>query len=490
VHQAKLLITATLLLVATPTWAGPLDDPHVGSLGFSGPTTGDLTAVYWNPGALGMMQGNQFMFGASLRATGVTVNRAPIDSATGLPGGTTTFPSASGHGLEHPFAWPPGSGGFIGLGAGVAGRFAIAVAAYTPFSQKLRFDVAAGGEQPTRYHLLSVDSRQLALASGLAIELSDSLQVGVAPGLLFSYGRLVLDEDTALANPSANGPGNPGVENDSAAARYDLASSGTHAPAYFVVAGIHYRHAAWEAGFSYASAPLSNGGMIKLAMERSQVTPPSGTADLCSALGHSPCVSGEMRYRLPDIFTAGVTWHATRHLDAVAFVRWVRTSAYDQVTIRLVGPSSDSSLGRNLPSQLNLYRGFQDSWDMRARLVYAPVPWFRFSGTLRMETSAVPEANVNAAAVDGAKIEPALATEFTIGRHVKIGGGYALMWMFPVTVRDSRFDPTAASACAQAADDLSLPACQARLAGQARPTAAGTYKMMRHTLAIITTVMF
>jgi len=62
-----------LLLVATPALAGPLDDPHVGSLGFSGPTTGDLTAVYWNPAALGLLQGNQFMFGASLRATQVTV---------------------------------------------------------------------------------------------------------------------------------------------------------------------------------------------------------------------------------------------------------------------------------------------------------------------------------------------------------------------------------------------------------------------------------
>jgi len=127
---------------------------------------------------------------------------------------------------------------------------------------------------------------------------------------------------------------------------------------------------------------------------------------------------------------------------------------------------------------------------MRVRLVHAPLPWFRWSGTLRMETSAVPEANVNAAAVDGFKLEPALAVEFTLGRHLRIGAGYALTWMFPVTVGTSAFNPAAATACAAAAGDLSLPACQTRLAGQARPTAAGSYKMLQQTLALMTTLGF
>jgi long-subunit fatty acid transport protein len=484
-------------MVATPALAGPMDDPHVGSLGFSGPTTGDLTAVYWNPAALGMLQGNQFMFGASLRATRVTVDRSPIDPMTGLPGGTGSFPSATGHGLEQPVAWPPGPAGFLGVGVGVSRRFALAFVAYTPFSQKLSFDVAAGGEQPTRYHLVSIDSRQLALVPGLAIQLSDSLQVGVAPGLLFSYGRLVFDEDTALGNPSATfcgtaPPAPCGVENSLAAARYDLATQGTQAPSYFVAGGIHFRRAAWEAGLAYTSAPLGTGGTVKLAVERSQVTPPSTatTTDLCSALGHSPCVSGEMRYRLPDLFTAGVTWHATQHLDAVGIVRWVRYGSYDRIAIRVVGPSGSGLPGSGLPDQLTLYRGFQDSWDMRARLVHAPLSWFRWSGTLRMETSAVPEPNVNAAAVDGTKIEPLLATEFALGRHVRIAVGYALTWMFPVTVDASTFDPAAAAACKLAGEDLALPACQTRLAGQARPTAVGSYKMLRHTLALTTTVNF
>jgi long-subunit fatty acid transport protein len=197
-----------------------------------------------------------------------------------------------------------------------------------------------------------------------------------------------------------------------------------------------------------------------------------------------------MRYHLPDFFNVGVTWHATSHLAATGMVRWLRYGSYDQVNIRMVGPSGNGLLGKSIADQLVLYRGFQDSWDLRARLVHTPAAWFRWSGTVRMETSAVPAANVNAAAVDGLKLEPVLAAEFTIGRHVRLEAGYALTWMVPVTVDDSVFSPTAAATCAEAGGDLSVPACRTRLAGQARPTAAGRYTMLRHTLALMTTVSF
>ncbi|HEX7597285.1 MAG TPA: hypothetical protein VF518_03660, partial [Polyangia bacterium] len=218
-----------------------------------------------------------------------------------------------------------------------------------------------------------------------------------------------------------------------------------------------------------------------LGMEQSRVTPPSG--EVIS-------VSSDMRFHLPDIYTAGVTWHATRKLAATGIVRWLRYSSYDKIDIRVVGPSGNGTLGTTLPDQLVLYRGFQDSWDLRGRLVHTPASWFRWSGTLRLETSAVPTANVNPAAVDGLKLEPALAAEFTVGRHVHLELGYALAWMFPVTVDTSVFNPTAAATCVQASGDLSTPACRTRLAGQARPTAAGRYSMLRNTLALMTTLNF
>src|SRR5438128_4562303 len=50
-----------LLAPARSAVAVPLDDPNVGGIGFSGPTTGDPAAVYWNPAALGLMHGPQLL---------------------------------------------------------------------------------------------------------------------------------------------------------------------------------------------------------------------------------------------------------------------------------------------------------------------------------------------------------------------------------------------------------------------------------------------
>jgi long-subunit fatty acid transport protein len=442
-----------------------------------------MAAVYWNPAALGLIKGYQIMLGGGLRSTKVTVDRTAIDPSTGLPGGSTTFPSATGRGLEHPVAWPVGPTGFWGAGIEVAGRFAIGLAGYTPFSHKLKFEASANGDQPaTRYHLVNVAARHHAMAAALAIQISDWLQIGVAPGLLLSYGHMVFDDPAS----KCSGDGPCGVENPTNTVRYDLGTRGTQAPAYFVSAGIHYHHAPWDIGFSYTSAPLGTEGQIRLAMQQTQVSSP---AVLGSGLCDS-CVLGEMRYRLPEMFTAGATWQAAPHVSITGIARWLRYSSHDNIDLRLVGPSGGGLASSGASEHLTLYRGFQDSWDWRARVVHNPVPWWRWSGTLRMETSAVPTSNVNAGAVDGFKVEPILASEVSLGRHLRLEAGYALEWMLPVSVDNSVFDPSAAAACAQTQGDLRAPSCQARRVGQARPTAAGRYTMLRHTLAFVATVSF
>jgi hypothetical protein len=142
-----------------------------------------------------------------------------------------------------------------------------------------------------------------------------------------------------------------------------------------------------------------------------------------------------------------------------------------------------------VPDHLVLYRGFQDSLDLRGRVVYE-TKQFRVGGTLRLETSAVPASHVNAAAIDGTKLEPSLAAEMRIWRQIRLSAGYAFTWMFPVDTGASVFDPTAAAACTSAGGDLSTPACQARMNGQARPSAAGTYHLWRQTFSVLTTIAF
>jgi long-subunit fatty acid transport protein len=473
-------VAATFL--AARALAGPLEDAHVADTGFAGPTTGDLASVYWNPAGLGLLQGPQVMVGGAWQTTSVSVNRMSIDPATGGNPGSRNFPAASGSGTLQPFRWPPGPGGFAAIGAGIGRRFGIALALYSPFSSTLTMKPADDGSLPTRYHLVSMRFDHTALATGLAIHASDSIQVGVTPGLLFPSAHLVFDEDTGI--------GGAGIENPTKSARYDLASNGIQIPSYFMSFGADYRRGRFSLGISYTTAPLGTGGLVTLPLDNTQITPPGGAAgDLCAATSTANCLVGQMRYRLPSMYVAGATWQATPHWSATGIARWIRNGAHDNITILVAGPASGSQLGSSIPDHVVLYRGFTDSFDLRGRAVYED-KHFRASGTLRLETSAVPASHVNAAAIDGTKVTPSLAVEMRVWRQVRMSAGYAFTYMLPVDAGTSAFDPTAASACTAAVGDLSTPACQARANGQARPSAAGTYHMWRQTLSVYTSFGF
>ena len=157
--------------------------------------------------------------------------------------------------------------------------------------------------------------------------------------------------------------------------------------------------------------------------------------------------------------------------------------------------------GRNLPQHVVLWRGFKDVWDTRLRISYWWRERIRVGAMLRVETSAVDTAAVNAAAVDGFKLQPVGLIEFRILRQLWLGGGYGITFMRAVNVTDSVFKPELATGCVDppsadpnmpggANGSLTSPACQARLAGQARPTAAGRYTAQTQDFGVTLTLKF
>jgi hypothetical protein len=478
VHLAGLAV----LLLGARAYAGPLDDPHAADTGFSGPTTGDLTAVYWNPAGLGLLQGAQVMLGGAWQSTKVSVDRMSIDPATGNNPGARSFPQASGSGTQHPFRWPPGPGGFFAIGAGIGNRFGIALALYAPYASGLDMKPTGDGEEPTRYHLVRMRFAHTALATGLGIHASESIRIGVASGFIFPSAQLVFDEDTGLGRTSV-------VEDPGQAVRYDLASSGIISPLYFISVGAHYRRGRFSLGLAYTSAPLGTGGLVTLPMDDTKLVRQVDGSGLCAPLGPQDCLAGQLLYRLPSIYTLGATWQLNAHWSATGIVRWMRNSAHDKVTVLLSGPSSQPALGDSVPDHVVLYRGWRDSFDLRGRAVYTN-KHFRMSGTLRLETSAVPNGHVNAAAIDGLKLEPQVAVEMRVWRQIRLSVSYALAYMLPVDTGGSVFDPQAVSTCAASGGELSTPACRARQLGQARPSAAGSYTLWRQALSVHTSFGF
>ena len=99
--------------------------------------------------------------------------------------------------LRQPFQWPPGPGAYVALGYG-SDRFTLAFATYMPYLEKITFPTSPTGNEPTRYQVLSMDLRNLALVPALAIRFGNDFRVGLSSGFLFSTGSLSFAEDTAL----------------------------------------------------------------------------------------------------------------------------------------------------------------------------------------------------------------------------------------------------------------------------------------------------
>jgi hypothetical protein len=198
-------------------------------------------------------------------------------------------------------------------------------------------------------------------------------------------------------------------------------------------------------------------------------------------------VFGDLTYRLPDIWTGGVTFHLGPGLEVSGTLRWIWLHLHDRIDLRFTGPTLEAS---GLPQHIVLYRGFRDVWDARVRVAYWWRERVRVGAALRLETSAVDATSVTPAAVDGLKLQPILLAEVKVSRHLWLGGGYGITFMPEVTVTSSRFDPALATACTQAGNDLANAACQAQLQGRARPSANGTYQRTVQDFGLTLTARF
>jgi len=237
---AEVIVAVTVL--ARTAAAAPLDDPFVGGLTFTGQTSANLGAIYWNPAALGLVRGFQLMAVASAQLSSVDVSRSPIDGPPPM-----TFPSVRARDLAWPSPFGPHS--YLALSTDFGGdRFTIAFATYMPYLQRITYPLAMNGNEPTRYHALAIDLRNLELAPALSIRFGNDFRIGFAPGFLFSTGRLSFAEDLGIdggMTPTNTCGGAPcGVENTAAAARYDISSGNGIGDAKFSVtlgAGLYYR---------------------------------------------------------------------------------------------------------------------------------------------------------------------------------------------------------------------------------------------------------
>ena len=467
------------------SWAG---------MSFDGPTSANLGAVYWNPAALGLVRGFQLMVAGSGRLSTVDVNRASIDPTTGMPGGTTTVPGGAGARSDLAVAVRPAQ--LLRAQHGLRRRslhdrvrdvHALPAADHLPaVAERQRADAlpdagarpaqpAAGAgavdplrplspnqNEPTRYHALALDLRNLALAPALSIRFGNDFRVGFAPGFLFSTGRLIFAEDLGLDGgtlvPRALHAAPVRRREPGAAARYDVSSGNGLGDAKFSVtlgAGIYYRRKSFELGVAYQSRPLgSDVPGVEVAGQHTTVTLPprdpmgGGSPLTCPNGQSSRCIFGDVSYRLPDVWIAGATWRLAPGLELSAMVRWLWLHDARPDRHPPVGPDAGHD-GHDIPQHIVLYRGFKDVWDTRVRVSYWWRERVRVGAMLRVETSAVDtRRRQRRRGRRASRSSPSRLIEFRLLRQLWLGGGYGVTFMRAVDVTDSVFKPELATACA------------------------------------------
>ncbi|HTA21633.1 MAG TPA: outer membrane protein transport protein, partial [Polyangia bacterium] len=294
---ARLAWIAITLSAATAA-AAPLDEPFVGGLGFNGPTSGSVAAIYWNPAALGLVRGTQILISGDGRLTTTTVHRASIDPTTGAPGSGLAPGSATASNLMQPLQYPIGPGAFMGISSDLGGdRFTIGFATYVPSIEQTKFALTPANNEPTRYQALQIDLRNLALVPALSVRFGDDLRLGIAPGFLFSTGEIMFDEDTAL-DAGAPGLKRFGAENPAAAARYDVRSGNGLGDATFsftLGGGLFYRIKSFDIGLSYQSRPIGSAVPgVEVAAEQTTAYAPGGAPVTCPTGSTTRCVFGDL----------------------------------------------------------------------------------------------------------------------------------------------------------------------------------------------------
>lgn len=469
------------LVSARAASATPLDEPFVGGIGFSGPTSGDITAVYWNPAALSLLTGTEFHASGVFGSASTTVQRAPV--------GGMSFPKAQGSSSLVSKPWSPGPGQFLGIGANVLGRFTLAVAGYWPSYERVRYEPSADDSLPTRYHGIDLDLRNFALVPALAIRFGKFIHLGFAPGFLFASGHFTFDDDSGINQ------GMPAAENPQFATRYNLnAGDSTLAPspAYTLGAGLHYKRDDWSVGLAYTSRTLGNeGDGVRLSIRDGSIANDSGGVlkSPCPPTDNAPCLNGELSYRLPDTFIAGATWQMNERWSFTGTARYQTFSVHDRMVLTLAAPVG-SGLGENgVRSRIVFDRGFQNRTEVRANAIRKFGQRARVGAGLRVATSAIPLNRVTPVAVDGLTFSPFFMGEVSF-RGLSFRAGYALAFMPERNVTNSAFNPADASTCVASGYDLANPACKGYSQGTGRPTANGRYRFMSHTLSVSVVARF
>jgi long-subunit fatty acid transport protein len=464
------------LVVAGPAGAQSFMSPLVGGFVFSGPASAHVTSIYYNPAAIGLIDGTAFHLSFQGTFDSTSIDRAPISPATGAvasPGtpGARTFAGVR----ERTFA----PGGFFGLTTDLGtDNVTLGVALYTPYYEWRapgKPQPVPGQDGPTRFHLLETTQYHLFITPVVSFRVVKEFYVGAGIDVVWSdLANLTFDRDTALEGKQCD-VARDGVESDACTERVRVKGSNwsVSVPVGILIRpfkrldiGVTYRSGLF--GTTRANVPFIGSGTL---------TSPGDTT------GHD--VFARTTMHVPHMLLAGMQLELTPRLDLGLSGRWLHWASEEVMEVRL---SSASATERDVPERIALYRGYQDTFTVKALFGYRPVPVLRLGFGGIVQSPPIATRAVSPAVVDGWQLWGLVLGEVQVLRWMSVSGGYGLRVMLPRSPDASIFDPLYQVDCAASRYDI--PTCRPANRGRGVASGAGKYTSYGHQFGVASTVQF
>ncbi len=399
-------LASLLCLLAQPALAGGFLVSKIGG-DRAGPASAEPSAIFWNPGALGLIEGTRLMLDTNLIHRRASFTRA-VDGRYGGQAELTDLNAqpalfaVSDLGLDD---WS------FGLGV------------HAPFGSGSAWDDPAG---PQRHHAIWGGITSVFVTPTASYRVTDGLHVGAS----LSYVRAsvtsyrAIDFGAEIADVTggevpAEQPGNEGR------ALLDFAG---HAAAWSL--GLTWRTGPVVLGAAYASAVH-----ILLPGELSLYVPRN---DFFRGLtGGDITAPAHLSTTWPDAARVGAAWTIDERWSATLSLEWARWSRYEAVHID-VEPDAVDGLG-----DLDQHRqmDWQDTVGLRLGARYRVLPTVELFGGLGGETGAVPDRRLDPSIYDALKGGGALGVAWAITDHITWTTSYSHLVYRPTAVTESAQRP-------------------------------------------------
>lgn len=449
-------VFVAVLWCAARAGASGLNPPGIGHA-WSGVTTADAAAVFWNPAMLAnvrkkRVEGNldlvfprieytrerrgvyqredSFKFKLPLEES--DIDRTKTGVAPTISAETTLIPAGSIFG-----ALPVHERVTLGFGFfGLAG----AIIRFPDFG-------------PARWQLQEASLLGMALTAGAGVRITERFRLGAT--LYYVAGRMGLRKvadlagtdllGKALANPPINQPNDFGARAPTGVRELAVLSRPftlTDASAHTATFSLGFAFdvtSALTLGLTFVHrVPLTLKGRFALDMNDDFFT-----RDLASqGLQYPPLVQGDayVELTLPMTLKLGLGWQAHPELRLQGQIEYFRSSEVDSLLITLKSPDL-AQPKLNVPDVVKIAepRRWRDTVSVQGTLLYQPLRWLELGATLGYQSSASPDSTVDLSSPDGDRLVGVLASRLRLGRW-ELSTAVYVHHLLTRTVTTSDFD--------------------------------------------------